>query len=113
MTRLPWTRAMVIAAIAVLATPVRASSGDPLEELARATQALAAALKRRAPDWSPEAEAANARVGRVLAGILDHAELARRALGPDWARLTDEQRREFLATFTALTDRTFATRMTR
>jgi ABC-type transporter MlaC component len=80
-------------------------AADPLDELRRSDAALATALKRRVPDWSPEAEALAARVDRLLADILDYEAIARQALGPHWDALTPRQRAAFLALFSPLTNR--------
>jgi phospholipid transport system substrate-binding protein len=81
------------------------AAADPLAELRRSDRDLAGLLKRRAPDWSPEAEANAAEVQRLLADILDYAAIARQALGPHWDALTSEQRAQFLALFSPLTNR--------
>jgi phospholipid transport system substrate-binding protein len=80
---------------------------DPLAELRQSDLALASALHRRAPDWSPEAEANAARVQRLLAEILDYESIARQALGARWDALTPGQRAAFLALFSPLTNRAF------
>jgi phospholipid transport system substrate-binding protein len=85
----------------------------PLDELRRTYLALQAALRRRAPDWSPEADALKFRVDSTLAATLDYEEIARRALDPQWDRLTDVQRRQFLRMFSALTNQAFVAAMTR
>jgi phospholipid transport system substrate-binding protein len=82
---------------------------DPLSELRQAELALASALKRRVPDWSPEAEANAARVKRVLGQILDYEAIARQALGPHWGALTPEQRATFLSLFSPLTNHAVVT----
>jgi phospholipid transport system substrate-binding protein len=78
---------------------------DPLAELRRSDRALASALKRRLPDWSPEAEANAARIERLLGDLLDYEAIARQALGPHWDVLTPDQRSKFLALFSPLTNR--------
>jgi phospholipid transport system substrate-binding protein len=92
---------------------VERSPGDPLEALRRTDLTLEAVLRRRVPDWSPEADVARVRVETTLAGILDYERIARGALGPDWARLTDRQRQLFLARFSALTNQAFVSALTR
>lgn len=86
---------------------------DPLNDLRRNSLALGVALRRRVPDWSPESDVLKGRVDAILAATLDYEEIARRSLGTDWNRLTSAQRREFLERFSALTNQTFVTAMTR
>jgi ABC-type transporter MlaC component len=78
---------------------------DPLAELRRSDRELTSVVKRRVPDWSPEAEANAAVVQHLLADILDYESIARQALGPHWDALTAEQRTKFLALFSPLTNR--------
>jgi phospholipid transport system substrate-binding protein len=77
---------------------------DPLAQLQRSDVALTNALKRRVPDWSPEAAVVSARRDRLLAEILDYEAIAREALGPHWDALTGDQRAAFLPLFSALTN---------
>jgi ABC-type transporter MlaC component len=78
---------------------------DPLAELRRSDRELTSAVKRRLPDWSPEAEANSALIQRLLAELLDYEAIARQALGAHWDALTPDQRSKFLALFSPLTNR--------
>ena len=91
----------------------RTQVDDPMDSLRRTSQTLGDVLRRRLPDWSPEAEASRGRVDAILAGMLDYEEIARRALSTEWDKLPGEQRREFLETFSALTNRAFVAAMKR
>jgi phospholipid transport system substrate-binding protein len=86
---------------------------DPLNDLRRNSLALGVALRRRVPDWSPEAAVLKGRVDAILAATLDYEEISRRSLGSGWDNLTSAQQREFLETFSALTNQTFVAAMTR
>lgn len=86
---------------------------DPWDELRRTDSALEAVLRRRVPDWSPEADAVRGRVDSILAGTLDYEEIARRALDAQWNKLTSLEQREFLQTFAALTNHAFVSAVTR
>jgi ABC-type transporter MlaC component len=90
-----------------------AAPGDPLNELRRADLALEAVVRRRVPDWSPEAEVRKQRLDAILAGMLDYEHIARGALGEGWSSLSSEQQHEFLLTFSALTNQAFVSAMTR
>ncbi len=52
-------------------------------------------------------------VDSILAGALDYEEIARRALDTDWNKLTSGEQREFLQTFSALTNHAFVSAVTR
>jgi phospholipid transport system substrate-binding protein len=84
-----------------------------LEELRQTDLSLLAALRRRVPDWSPEADLARFRRDAILAGLLDYERIAEAALGSEWGRLTEGQRRSFLSRFSALTNRAFVAALTR
>ncbi len=75
-----------------------------MTELKRSRDALSTALRRQVPDWSPEASLVRSRIAHVLAGILDYQQIAQRALGSRWDRLTDRQQNDFLALFEPLTN---------
>jgi ABC-type transporter MlaC component len=91
----------------------RSAPPDPWDELKRTDSALEAVLRRRVPDWSPEADALRGRVDSILAGTLDYEEIARRALDAEWNKLTSAEQREFLRTFSALTNHAFVSAVTR
>ena len=86
---------------------------DPWDELRRTDSALEALLRRRVPDWSPEADAVSGRVDSILAGTLDYEDIARRALDAEWNKLTSAEQRDFLRTFSALTNHAFVSAVTR
>src|SRR6476660_29327 len=95
--------------MAVAGGPAATNSAPsrPLDELARSERALAAAVRRRVPEWSPEADAVRNHVDRLLAGIIDYEAMARHALGPAWDGLNDKQRRAFVDVFSELTNQAF------
>ena len=95
------------------ASAASAASAGPLNDLRQMDRALEAALRRRVPDWSPEASAIRIRVDAILAEALDYEQIAHRALDDDWDKLTAAQRRDFLRTFTALTNQAFVSAVTR
>jgi ABC-type transporter MlaC component len=86
---------------------------DPLTELARADRTIETLLHRRVPNWSPEADAVEWEVDSVLAGLFDYQQIARGSLGPDWDRLTADQRMAFLRALAGLTNRAFVAAIAR
>jgi ABC-type transporter MlaC component len=86
---------------------------DPWDELRRTNLAIEAVLRRRVPDWSPEAEATRGRVDAILAATIDYERIARGALDTEWNRLTSAERTQFLQTFSALTNHAFVSALTR
>jgi phospholipid transport system substrate-binding protein len=83
----------------------------PMAKLRRTEAEIRAAVSRRVPDWSPEADMRRRQIERLLGGLLDYDAIASEALGAAFSKLAPERRRDFLATFAALTRRTFVTRL--
>jgi phospholipid transport system substrate-binding protein len=83
----------------------------PLAKLRRTEAEIRAAVSRRVPDWSPEADMRRRQIERLLGGLLDYDAIASEALGTAFSKLLPERRREFVSTFAALTRRTFVTRL--
>jgi phospholipid transport system substrate-binding protein len=112
-------RANVGKAAAVVAVMVAAAAGpalakgesDPLIKLRHTDAEIRAAVNRRVPDWSPEASVRRTRIDQLLRNLLDYQEIARRALGQQYATLTPGQRQEFISAFSALTGQTFLAKM--
>lgn len=86
---------------------------DPWDELRRTDSAIEAGLRRRVPEWSPEADAVRGRVDAILAGTIDYEQIARGALEAEWNKLSSAERHQFLQTFSALTNHAFVSAVTR
>jgi len=80
---------------------------NPMAELKKSDAALKKLFQRRAPSWSPEADAKRTEMRKIVSGFLDFDELARRSLGKHWDHLTDKQRTEFVATLRDLIERSY------
>ncbi len=83
----------------------------PMAKLRRTEAEIRAAVKRRVPDWSPEADMRRRQIERLLGGLLDYDSIASEALGAPFSKLAPERRRDFLTTFAALTRQTFVARL--
>ncbi len=86
---------------------------DPLDELERADRTIEGLVGRTVPAWSPESDAIAWKVDSILTGLLDYEQIARTSLGPDWDRLTVDQRYAFSRALSGLTNRAFVLAMTR
>ena len=94
--------------------PTRADAKEdlgPMAKLRRTEAEIRAAVSRRVPDWSPEADMRRRQIERLLGGLLDYDAIASEALGASFSKLAPERRRDFLAMFAALTRRNFVTRL--
>ena len=60
--------------------PRRPDSDSPLADLKKANQQLKKSFGNRKPSWSPEAEAKNTEIRKIVGSFLDFEELARRSL---------------------------------
>ena len=106
--------AVALMSVGVALRPARAyakEEPDPMAKLRRTDAEIRAAVNRRVPDWSPEAEVRRKQVERLLGGLLDYEEIARVALGSTFSGLAPDRRRAFLTTFAALTRQTFVARL--
>ena len=79
----------------------------PMDELRRANLQLKKQLGNRKPSWSPEAQARNAEIKKIVGSFLDFEELAHRALNRHWDGLTPKQRTDFVRTLRELVERNY------
>jgi phospholipid transport system substrate-binding protein len=87
------------------ATPPTDSS--PLAELKKSNATLKKVLQKQPPNWSPERDARNSEVRKVVGGFLDFEELSHRALARHWDEITPKQRQDFVATLRELVERNY------
>src|SRR2546423_4607807 len=93
-----------VAAARAAAPPADAS---PLAELRKSNATLKKLLAKQPPSWSPENDARNSEVRKVVDQFLDFEELARRSLARHWDGLTPRQRTEFVSTLRDLVERNY------
>jgi phospholipid transport system substrate-binding protein len=82
-------------------------SESPLTDLKKANQQLKKSFGNRKPSWSPEAEAKNADIRKIVGSFLDFDELARRALVKHWDGLPPGKRADFVKTLRELVERNY------
>ena len=87
--------------------PADDSGLGPMDELKRANAQLKKQLGNRKPSWSPEAQARNVEIKKIVGSFLDFEELARRALIRHWDGLNARQRTEFVHTLRDLVERNY------
>lgn len=80
---------------------------SPMAELKKYDAALKKLFQRKAPSWSPEADAKRSELRKIVASFLDFEELAKRSLGKHWDTITPKQRAEFTATLRDLIERSY------
>jgi phospholipid transport system substrate-binding protein len=87
--------------------PADATGLGPMDELKRANAQLKKQLGNRKPSWSPEAQARNVEIKKIVGSFLDFEELAHRALIRHWDNLNPKQRAEFVRTLRDLVERNY------
>ena len=83
------------------------ASSSPLAELKKSNDQLDKILRKKYPNWSPEADAQKTEVRKLVGGFLDYPELARRSLAKHWDGLSSVQRKEFVNTLRDLVERSY------
>ncbi|HEY0708530.1 MAG TPA: ABC transporter substrate-binding protein [Polyangia bacterium] len=104
----------VVAATFAIAPPSVHAAESPAAEASSPRAALEQAnakLKKqfgpRKPSWSPEAQARNADIQKIVGSFLDFEEIAKRSLAKHWDALTPKQRTEFVKTLRELIERNY------
>jgi phospholipid transport system substrate-binding protein len=108
------SRSATAAALAVvfgLALTPAARAGTPTEEVQATVEKAIAVLKN--PRLKPAGKRAERRsqIRQVLYPRFDFTEMARRSLGAHWRRLSADQQREFVDTFTDLLENAYIERI--
>jgi phospholipid transport system substrate-binding protein len=83
------------------------ADASPMAELKKSNATLKKVLQKQPPSWSPEKDAKNSEVRKVVGQFLDFEELSRRALARHWDILTPKQRTEFVGTLRDLVERNY------
>jgi phospholipid transport system substrate-binding protein len=83
------------------------ADSSPMSELKRANAQLKKLMGNRKPSWSPEAEAKNAEIRKIVGSFLDFEELAKRSLARHWGGFTAKQRADFVKTLRELVERNY------
>ncbi len=104
-------RAVTGLSVAVLLAAAPALAGPPTEQLKGSIERVLQALGD--PALKGEAKTAERRqkIRAAANEVFDFAEIARRTLGRHWASLTEPQRKEFVALFSDLLERSYVTRI--
>lgn len=86
----------------------RASAGEPTEAIRTAVNQGVEVLKNAKLDNQKQRSQVIDRLRQIVYPLFDFREMAMRSLGPHWRRLSPQQRQEFVSTFTALLEKTYA-----
>jgi phospholipid transport system substrate-binding protein len=85
-----------------------ASAGEPTEAIRNAVNQGVEVLKNAKLDNQKQRTQTIDRLRQIVYPLFDFQEMAMRSLGPHWRRINSQQRQEFVSTFTALLEKTYA-----
>lgn len=91
-----------------LLLPAASRAESPTEQVRATVDKVLIIVRSPNPKSKAQIEAQRAQLLEVIYPRFDFTEMAKRSLGPYWARLTPEEQREFVKTFTALMGRAYA-----
>jgi phospholipid transport system substrate-binding protein len=101
--------AVSIIAVLLLADVGRwASAGEPTEAIRNAVNQGVEILKQAKLDNQKERAKVIDQLRQIVYPLFDFNEMAMRSLGANWRRLNEQQKKEFVSTFTALLEKTYA-----
>src|SRR5687768_12417694 len=99
---------LIVAVFMVLCSGNLANAGEPTEAIRDAVNQGVDILKKAKFDNQKQRAQVIDRLRQIVYPLFDFNEMAMRSLGANWRKLTPEQRKEFVATFTALLEKTYA-----
>src|SRR2546430_15675602 len=91
--------------------PRPAAAGEPADQLKAAVDQVIKILEDPSLKASGKGEARREAIRRVTDGLFDWEETARQSLGPHWRQRTDVERRQFVALFRELLERTYLSKI--
>jgi phospholipid transport system substrate-binding protein len=88
--------------------PAPSRAGSPTEQVRATVDKVLTIVRSPNPKSKAQIEAQRAQLPEVISPRFDFTEMAKRSLGPNWARRTSEEQGEFVKIFTALMGRAYA-----
>jgi phospholipid transport system substrate-binding protein len=85
-----------------------ATAGEPTEAIRSAVNQGVEILKNAKLDTQKQRAQVIDRLRQVVYPLFDFNEMAMRSLGANWRRVNPQQQKEFVSTFTALLEKTYA-----
>ena len=98
----------VLILLSCLLLPAASSAGGPTEQVRATVDKVLAIVRSPNPKSKAQIDAQRTQLLEVIFPRFDFTEMAKRSLGPHWARRTPEEQREFVGIFAALMGRTYA-----
>jgi phospholipid transport system substrate-binding protein len=88
--------------------PAPSRAGSPTEQVRATVDKVLTIVRSPKPKSKAQNEVQRAQLLEVISPRFDFTEMAKRSLGPNWARQTSEEQQEFVKIFTALMGRAYA-----
>jgi phospholipid transport system substrate-binding protein len=98
----------VLLLLCCLALPAASRAGSPTEQVRATVDKVLTIVRSPNPKSKPQMDEQRAKLIEVIYPRFDFPEMAKRSLGPNWARRTPEEQREFVGIFAALMGRAYA-----
>jgi phospholipid transport system substrate-binding protein len=98
----------IFAVLIIVCTFTFANAGEPTEAIRGAVNQGVEILKTAKLDAPKQRSQVIDRLRQIVYPLFDFNEMAMRSLGSNWRRLNPQQRKEFVSTFTALLEKTYA-----
>ena len=94
--------------LSYLLLPAESRAGGPTEQVRATVDKVLIIVRSPNPKSIAQIAAQRAQLLEVIYPRFDFTEMAKRSLGPHWARRTPEEQREFVGIFAALMGRAYA-----
>jgi phospholipid transport system substrate-binding protein len=98
----------IVAVLMIICSCKLANAGEPTEAIREAVNQGVEILKNAKLDSQKQRVQVIDRLRQIVYPLFDFNEMAMRSLGANWRRLNPQQRQEFVSTFTALLEKTYA-----
>jgi phospholipid transport system substrate-binding protein len=98
----------IVAVLAVVCSCKLANAGEPTEAIRSAVSQGVEILKKTKFDGQKQRARVIDQLRQIVYPLFDFNEMAMRALGANWRRINSQQQKEFVSTFTALLEKTYA-----
>ncbi len=98
----------IFAVLMLVCSGESANAGEPTEAIRGAVNQGVEILKSAKLDGQKQKNQVIDRLRQIVYPLFDFNEMAMRSLGANWRRINPQQRKEFVTTFTALLEKTYA-----
>jgi phospholipid transport system substrate-binding protein len=98
----------IVAVLTVVCSCKLANAGEPTEAIRSAVSQGVEILKKAKFDGQKQRARVIDQLRQIVYPLFDFNEMAMRALGANWRRINSQQQKEFVSTFTALLEKTYA-----